>query len=150
MLDVLSGLLRIPGLCFGLRLAHSDRRFDRRRFGFFFGPVRARRARRSRRLIALDEVLGEDALLFVPRPVCVFAIVPFGILHSSDSYNLSDWKTEVVIMARSILEDRFNRKRRGGHLASRAPDFGGTRVKTLKHRCVTAVRLGLYRTNHQI
>jgi hypothetical protein len=89
--------------------------------------VRARWARRGRRFIALHEVPREDTLLLAPGAIGVFAAIPFGIFHIRDGDDLAYRKAEVVIVARSVLEDRSNRKRRVGHLAKRpsSEELGG-------------------------
>jgi hypothetical protein len=98
-----------------------------RRLGLLLRSVRARWARRGRRFIALNEVLREHTLLLAPGAIGVFAAIPLGIFHIRDGNDLAYRKGEVVIVARSVLEDRSNRKRRVGHLEIRpsSEELGG-------------------------
>jgi hypothetical protein len=123
----LLGLRRYLGFWLDWALRHSHGSFHRRRFRLLLWSGRTGWSRGCRRFISLDEVLGEDTLLLGSRAVCVFAIVPLGILLGGDGYDLTDWEAKVVIVARSILEDRSNRKRRVGHLAKRPRSRGGKR-----------------------
>jgi hypothetical protein len=96
-------------------------RFNRSGFGlgdhlrFLLRPTRARGPRRSRRFIFLHEILRENTLYFAARRIGIFTKVPLIVLHRSDRYDLTDGKIEIVLVARRILEDRLDRKRRARH-----------------------------------
>ena len=95
--------------------------------GFLLRSARACRSRRSWGFIFLHEVLGENTLLLVPRVVGILTKVPFRVFLCRNGYDLADRKVEVVIVARSVFEDRFDCEWRTGHLASRGltEDVGG-------------------------
>lgn len=86
---------------------------------FSLRSARTCRPRRSWGFISFHEVLGENTLSLVPRLVGILTKVPFCVFHRRHGYNLADGKIKVVIVVRSVFEDRFDCERRTGHLASR-------------------------------
>jgi hypothetical protein len=78
------GLLRNLRLRLRLALIYSDGGFNGGGLCFFLWSAGTSRTGRRRRLISLDEVFGEDALLFGSGAVCVFTVVPVIILHGGD------------------------------------------------------------------